>query len=805
MKFPQLLQKTSEIYPAIIVENLISHVWRKRIRKGILFLIAIALIVIIFGLAPEYIFNIRGFIFVMFSFWVGLYLLDALYFSYYFAKDSPMDFEVGKIVLDTDDDITKSFIDSEIGRFVLVRLGISKKEIERFLKERTDSVTEDEFLIIENDSDPYISISEYARSILHFDIEFARFLKTFGVDGNVWKGALDWVSRNQRKYIEREAWWHKDRLSRIPSIGRDWSYGQIYTLEKYSKPISEELVFQTIGSRLGVFEDDVNNLERILSKQSGANILLISEQSAIAMQLVSALGKEIENGTVRNEIEGKKVFVLDTELIIDSMRDKVDFEIEFNSIMSQVAHAGNIILVISDLPSFITSASALDADIKNLLSTTLDSNSVQLIAVANSQAFHETVETAHDLTQHFEKIIMPDFGYDAVIQMVENEANVIESRQSVFFTYQSLLAVVKSAERFFADDALYDKAVDLLNEVATSSIVSKNKINFIDQNKVESVVEKRTGIPQGEINSNEQEKLSNLENILHQRIIGQNIAINAISSSMRRSRAGLTDPKRPMGSFLFLGPTGVGKTETTKALAQTFFGDEDKIIRIDMSEYTTDDALEKLIGSFERKQPGFLSSKLREAQYGVLLLDEFEKSSKNVHDLFLQVLDEGYFTDGRGERVNARNVMIIATSNAGSDAIYEATRRGLNVSLNQQEIIDSIIQKGIFRPELLNRFDGVIVFHPLDKESLQKVAVLMLESLNKRISEKNISIKITDELINYLINIGTNPQFGARAMKRAIQDEVEKIVADAIIKEEILNGDIIEINVSGEILKIKKV
>ncbi len=804
MKFAQLIQKSYELFPAIIVENLISHIWRKRLRKMILTFIAISLFVMILGFAPEYIFNIRGFIFILFSLWIFLYLLDALYFSYYFAKDSPMDFEVAKIIYDTDNDITKGFVDSEIGKFVLLRLGINNKEIERFLNQRTDVVTVDEFLIVENDSDPYISISEYARSILHFDIEFAKFLKSFGVDGNTWKGALDWVSRNQKKYIEREAWWHRDRLSRIPSIGRDWSYGQVYSLQKYGRPIFEDPIFQNISTKLSFFEDDVNNLERILSKSSGANILLVAEQVMLAKQLVCALGKEIENGTVRNEIEGKRVYVLDTESIIDAMKEKTEFEIELNSILAQVAHAGNIILIVPDLPSFIVSSNAIDVDIKNVLGNALSSERIQMIAISGSSAFHETVETSHDFTQYFEKIMISDLDYSAVIEMIETEANIIESTQPVFFSYQSLIAVVKSAERFFADDSLYDKSVDLLNEVVTASIKPKTKINFISQEQVENIIEKRTGIPQGEIDADEQIKLSQLENILHQRIVGQDLAISSISSAIRRARAGLSDTKRPMGSFMFLGPTGVGKTETTKALSETFFGSEDKIIRVDMSEYTTDDALEKLIGSFENKQIGFLAAKLRESQYGVLLLDEFEKSSKKVQDLFLQVLDEGYFTDGRGERVNARNLIIIATSNAGSDLIYEASRHGQN-SLNQQNILDQIIKRGIFRPELLNRFDGVILFHPLGKDVLQKVAVLILESLNKRLSDKNISIKINDFLINHLVEIGTNLQFGARAMKRSVQDVVEKIVADAIIKGEVSNGDNIEFYVSEQSLKVKKV
>ncbi len=785
MKFYELAQKVLEVYPALVLEKVFSSRFRKTFRKLLMVLLLGTFFVMILNIFPSYVFPIRGVLFILFSLWITFYLLEAMFYSYYFSKNNSVEFDLAKIIFETTtDDVTKFFLNSEIGQFVMTRLGVSQREVKRFLTERKNLVSRDEFMIIENDNDPVISISEYARSIIHFDIEFSNFLKSFGVDANIWKGAIDWVSQNQKIVLERSAWWHKDRLSRVPSIGRDWAYGQVYTLEKYAHPISSETVFQTISGKMTLFEEDVNSLERILAKQSGANILLIANETMLAMQWVSALGKEIENGTVRSEVEGKKVYVLDTDSIISSMREKVDLEAELNNVFAQIIRAENVILVIKDLPYFIMSANSLDVDAKNLLVNSLSSERMQVIAVSNKNQYHETVETSHDLTRYFEKIVVPDLGRDSIVQVINNEANIIESNMPVFFTYQSLLAVVKSAERFFADDDLYDKSVDLLGEVASASVDGK-KIKIITKEKVEEIVEKRTGIPQGEIKEDEKDKLNNLENILHKRIVGQDFAINSISSAIRRSRAGLNDSKRPTGSFLFLGPTGVGKTETTKALAEVFFGSEDKIIRIDMSEYSSENALEKLMKT--------LSSKLKESQYGVLLLDEFEKSSREVHDLFLQILDEGYFTDTRGERVNARNLIIIATSNAGSSLIYESIKDDHNVILNQQEIVDQIIKEGIFRPELLNRFDGAIVFHPLDQLALKQVVKLILNSLNKRLSDKNLSIDITDELVSYLVKIGIDPKFGARAVKRTIQDVVEKKVADAIIKGEISNGDKIKL------------
>jgi ATP-dependent Clp protease ATP-binding subunit ClpA len=239
-----------------------------------------------------------------------------------------------------------------------------------------------------------------------------------------------------------------------------------------------------------------------------------------------------------------------------------------------------------------------------------------------------------------------------------------------------------------------------------------------------------------------------------------------------------------MGSFLFLGPTGVGKTETTKALADAFFGGEGAIIRLDMSEYKTIDALERLIGNFAIGKPGVLTSMLRDKPYGVLLLDEFEKTSKDVMDLFLQILDEGIFSDMSGRKVNARNLIIIATSNAGSEMIWKIVKEKGENAINKDEIISYIVNQGIFKPELINRFDGAIIFKPLTRVYLAKIAELMMKKLNKRLVEKGLEVLITPELINALVERGTDPTFGARPMNRAIQDKIETMVADKILRGE---------------------
>ncbi len=326
-----------------------------------------------------------------------------------------------------------------------------------------------------------------------------------------------------------------------------------------------------------------------------------------------------------------------------------------------------------------------------------------------------------------------------------------------------------------------------------SAQVSGQGRAIITPDDISALVSLKTKMPLGALLPEEKEKLLHLEEILHQRVVDQEEAISAISAAVRRVRTGLQETKKPLGSFLFLGPTGVGKTETAKALAEIYFGNEEAMLRFDMSEYQNENGLERLIGSFEKNEPGLLASKLRERPYGLLLLDEFEKCHPKVMDLFLQILDEGFFTDAFGKKVFTRNNIIIATSNAASQLIWEMGKKGVDPSALKEAVIDSIQKAGTFKAELLNRFDAIIIFRHLSRENLKTIAKLMLEKLRKRLlAQKEIDLVINDVLLDKVAEIGYDPVFGARPMQRAITDRVEKKIAEWIIAGKVDRGSKIE-------------
>lgn len=814
---PQDISK-ARTYPIIVLEQMFSHQLRHRIYDFIGIVTGLVLILIvasyllvrlkvISGTAVAVIAKVLpgmlGFLSILVGVWLIVFLLEAFFRSFYFKETElrelttdqilhevdALSFQVGRIMYlacSYNNDITRAFFSSEMGKRVLLRLGIGRDDREYFLAERKGAglVSLDIPLAEQN---TLFSLPKFAVYIMEHDEEVREFLFSRGIKEKEIEGAAEWVRHENEANKQSEQWWNRDHLASIPGLGKDWAYGRAYKLEAYAREVSGAAFNEIYRMQFIQREKEVGELERVLLRAAEANALLVGEAGTGKMEVVGLLAHRIHSRIAPPDLEFKQIMILDTARLLAEAGKKAVLEGELITIFEDAVHAGNIILVLKDFPDFITGARTMGSDVISVIDPYLTSPVVQIIATSDTEAFHQTLEQDAGFMQRFEKITVEEADYATTIMVLERIAHEYERHNNIFFTYPAIIEVASAADQYMTSGVMPAKAVDLLIEVVP--LVLSKKHFFVVKEDVHELVRKKTNIPVGEIQAEERDRLSRLEEFLHKRVIGQDQAVRAIANTMRRARTGVRQGQRPIGSFLFLGPTGVGKTETAKALAEVFFGSAEHMVRLDMSEYQSADALQRLIGSFETGSAGTLSTMLREHPYCVLLLDEFEKTNPDVHDLFLQILDEGHFADMHGKRINARNAIIIATSNAGSDLIWDMVKQGKDVSKYSEQFIEELVSEHTFKPELLNRFDGVITFHPLSNEHLMRIARLLLEQLRGRLLEhNNIDLEVTDALVQYVALQGYNQSFGARPMRRFIQEHVEQKIAEQLIAGNIHEG-----------------
>jgi len=692
-------------------------------------------------------------------------------------------YEVAEVLASKEEDVTFSFCTSQIGTVVLLRAGVDQEILNTFLHSKRTLIST---MMIALPTDEIFTLIGLGKYILQQDSAFKEMLKHQGISDDTFIGSLRWVAGayHQEKRVQR--WWSKDNLAKSKGIGREWTYGTAYMLQKFSRNISTSSVFSTLTQSNTAFtEEKIADIEVALARAKASNVLLIGEAGVGKIDLLMEIDRRMKTGKSLSSIVGQNIILLDTSHIFATHRDKQALEFTLLSLFTEAANAGNVIVVIENLSTFIREAEAMGVFIPELLDPFLATPNLHIIGTDTPGAYHTILEPLGAFSRRFSEVLIDTPDLSSTTQVLQGIALQNENKYKVLFTYSSLVTITNSADKYIVEGVMPDKAVSLLIDIATRA--NQANIGIIDTDYVYEIISDKTGIPAGPIQEEEKDTLLHLEDRLHDRVIGQQTAVDAIARTMRRSRAGIQTSDKPIGSFLFLGPTGVGKTETAKALAHVFFGDEGKMHRIDMSEFSGIDALSHLIG--HETESGVLANMLREHPYSVLLLDEFEKASSAVHDIFLQILDEGVFTDARGSKVNARNTIIIATSNAGSQLILDTINQRKELATLSQEIINHIIKEGIYHPELINRFDSTIIFEPLTLEEQGQVASLMLKDLYERIKERGYELTLTRDLIDILVEKGYDPQFGARPMQRVIQNVVEEKVAQKIISGEVKVGE----------------
>lgn len=746
----------------------------------------------------------NGIFLIALSIWLTLKMLQYYSRSYFYYVEgllergttgaqtpySTPNYEVCDIYYETKHgDLLKSYLESPYGRKITRRAGLADETTNKYIRERKVVVNFDE---LESDLRKVFTLRDLTDFVVEKDPDFYQYIFELGVRKRELIGPAEWVERGLKKKKQKQRFWGRVALGQSKSFGADFAYGAAYFLGKYGRDLSEEAISGGSSFRFVYGNEQIRQLEIVLSREKEANAILVGEEGSGKMDVILDFARDITNGYSNPKLKHKRVMAFDAKSFIAGMSGKQSLETALMKLMNDAVKAGNIILVIEDLPGFIQSAMALDVDAMSIIDPYLSGSVLQVIATADNSRYHQFIEPNNAIMSRFEKVMLTEPEEESLIRILEEVAEANERRNPIFYTYPAIVEIIKGAERYFSDGIMPDKAIDILVEL-TPTMLSKGG-HLVKKLDVLDFIRAKTNIPVGNISEEERQKLMNLEVIMKKLVIGQEQAVEVLANAMRRARAGVRSMDRPIGNFLFLGPTGVGKTETAKALATVYFGDESAMGRLDMTEYQGDDGLARMLGSMDGT-PGALPIMLKEQPYGVILLDEFEKTNTKVLDIFMQVFDEGIFHDAMGRKVNARNTIFVATSNAGAPLIRQAMKEGKELETVKKQIIDEVITQGKLKPELFNRFDGIVLFHSLTVKEYRVIAEIMLKKLQKRLREKSISLVINDVAIAALLAHGVDPDMGARPMARAVQDVIEQKVADKIIRGGITPGSSIEFTI----------
>lgn len=535
-------------------------------------------------------------------------------------------------------------------------------------------------------------------------------------------------------------------------------------------------------------------------QEGNSSVLLLGEPGVGKTTILEGIAALMTAEHVPGPLQDKRLIVTDPGAMIAGGGSGGGIEQKMEQLIREIMMAGNIIWCIEDIHTLLGAGSTNSSiDIGKILMNYISQGYIKVIGTTTTREYEQSIEPQEAFTRRFQVVRVPELNRDSAILVCEGRAPFIEGKYRVYFTYAALAACVDLTERFIKDRHLPAKALAVLEEAAILARERAQGTALVTREHVAEVVAEKTNVAVTSLTTSEVQKLLLLEHTLHERVIGQAEAVTAIARALRRAREDVRDTTRPIASFLFLGPTGVGKTETAKAIAEAYFGASDRMIRLDMSEYQANDASHKLLGT--PSQPGLLTEAIRQMPFAIVLLDEFEKASPEVHNLFLQVLDDGRLTDNQGRTVDFTNAMIIATSNAATPDIQRLYQTGVEHDAIREQLLNDGILQQYFKVELLNRFDHVAIFTPLEPPELFAVCELLLRQVGKQLASKGITLRWTTQAVMELVKQGYHPQFGARPLRRLIQNRVEDGIAELMLRAEVKRRDVIELQADG-VLKI---
>jgi len=566
-------------------------------------------------------------------------------------------------------------------------------------------------------------------------------------------------------------------------------------LKKYSTNLTEQAERGELDPVIGR-DEEIRRMEQILSRRRKNNPVLIGEPGVGKTAVVEGLAQRMAAGEVADTLNGKELVALDIASMVAGSKFRGEFEDRLKAVIKEIeAHAGQTILFVDELHTLVGAGAAEGAiDASNMLKDPLSRGKFQLVGATTLDEYREHIEKDSAFERRFQKIYVREPTIEETIEILDGLRATLQDHHHITIADEAIRAAARLSERYIADRFLPDKAIDLVDEAASRLRVDGTG-ETVTEDEIAALVSQWTGIPAERMLEEERARLTDMEAVLHARIVDQDEGVRAVAEAVRYSRAGLADPRRPVGTFLFLGPTGVGKTELAKALAAFLFGSDHAILRIDMSEYMERHAVARLIGSppgyVGYEEGGQLTEAVRRRPYQVILFDEIEKAHPQVMNLLLQLLDEGRLTDGHGRTVDFRHTILIMTSNVGSE--HFQTDRG-------EEAIQRDVRAELrtaFRPEFLNRIDETIIFHPLSEEAIAEIVDLKIVEVNERLAEQSIAIALTDGAKRVLAKEGYDPHYGARPLARAMKRLVENPLAAKIVAGEVTEGDTVVVDAAA--------
>ncbi|HNX10837.1 MAG TPA: ATP-dependent Clp protease ATP-binding subunit [bacterium] len=630
----------------------------------------------------------------------------------------------------------------------------------------------------------------------------AEVLNEHEIDAGKIKNAVAWFRINELLIKEYKEYHRLSGFRPKGAMNRAYTAVATPTLNYYSTDLTLLAKYGRLSFCVGRDPEIKSVFDAFSSAHYG--VLLVGQSGVGKRSIVEGIARLMVKEQVPDFLKDKRLVEIDTTRLISGTTPS-EAEARLLTLIDEAARAGNVILFFDNLENITGLSSGADGslELSEVLAKAISQGQIYCLACAHQDSYAKFIEPK-TLGEVMTTVGVSEAGRDLTIQVLESKVGFWEGKHNVYIDYPALEQAVDLSSRYINDKFLPEKAITVLEAAALKAAQSrgrKNNLVFCNRETVAETISSLTGIPVQKVSESETKKLLNLEAQIHERLIGQDEAVKAIAGSLRRARAELREGRRPIASFLFLGPTGVGKTELAKTVAAVYFGDEKAMIRLDMSEYQMADSVVKMIGD-NNGALGYLTEAVRKKPFALILLDEIEKAHPDILNLFLQLMDDGRLTDGQGKTINFTNTIVVATSNAGALYISEAIGRQESLPVIKQELIDNQLNK-VMRPELINRFDGLVVFSPLTFEEVVAITKLMLDKIKKNLESKGIGLLASEAGIRALAKSGHDPKFGARPLRRLLQEKIENEIANILLNKSLKRRDLVVIDETGN-LKIEK-